>query len=178
MKRSELSPEELQRVRERDKKYREKYQARRKQHAKEYYHLNKEERKESWQQWKRDNPTKYRANKRKQHYKTYGLSPDQVKSKLKSQDFCCAICGKPERDKRKNRLCIDHNHETGAVRGMLCSRCNAALGFFEDDPALLKEAIRYLRRHQFNGTQSITTEQPHSYHAASNTSGTYNESAT
>lgn len=51
---------------------------------------------------------------------------------------CCAICGSIE------RLCLDHDHETGEGRGVLCIRCNSGLGFFRDDAGLLAVAIRYL----------------------------------
>lgn len=51
----------------------------------------------------------------------------------------CVLC------KKQKRLLIDHNHETGKVRGYLCPQCNAAIGFFNDDVRMLQRAIAYLR---------------------------------
>lgn len=60
------------------------------------------------------------------------------------QDHKCAICGtEPMRD-----LDIDHNHTTGAVRGLLCSYCNKALGMFKDSAVFLGTAIEYLTKHE------------------------------
>lgn len=53
----------------------------------------------------------------------------------------CEICGEKE---NKKKLCIDHNHETGELRGILCSKCNSALGLFKDNIENLKKAIEYL----------------------------------
>lgn len=64
-----------------------------------------------------------------------------------AQDGRCAICREEETATARGRvrsLAVDHDHETGAVRGLLCSRCNTALGLFRDNPALLLEAIAYL----------------------------------
>lgn len=63
------------------------------------------------------------------------------------QDGKCAICGKPEALAAKGTFHIDHDHETGFVRGLLCSACNLGIGHFRDDPILMLKAIRYLRKH-------------------------------
>lgn len=74
--------------------------------------------------------------------KTYGITPvdfEELKTRLNS---CCAICRKPP--SYKMGLCVDHDHATGKVRGLLCHKCNAALGAFNDDTNLLRSAISYL----------------------------------
>lgn len=73
----------------------------------------------------------------------YGLTPHEYAHILESQGHVCAICGEcPGRG-----LGIDHNHETGAVRGALCVKCNAGIGNFKEDEERMEKAIAYLRRH-------------------------------
>jgi hypothetical protein len=68
----------------------------------------------------------------------YGLTPESYRQMVEAQHGRCAICGD------KGRLFVDHDHETGSVRGLLCSNCNTALGMFEDDLARIERAIKYL----------------------------------
>jgi len=79
----------------------------------------------------------------------YKLSPEEYIQMIDSQYNLCAICGKPEIavDKRNGKikaLAIDHHHESGRVRGLLCSKCNTGLGMFKDDIELFKAAIKYI----------------------------------
>lgn len=60
---------------------------------------------------------------------------------LEKQGGRCAICGK---EASGNRFAIDHSHETGEIRGLLCYQCNTGLGSFRDDSELLRKAIAYL----------------------------------
>jgi hypothetical protein len=59
----------------------------------------------------------------------------------------CAICKRPCSTGRS--LAVDHNHETGEVRGLLCKACNQALGLFEDDTNRMTIAIEYLTRKKY-----------------------------
>ena len=79
---------------------------------------------------------------------TYGITLEDFDAMMETQNGVCAICGQEETRKNKHtrvcRLSIDHDHETGVVRGLLCSNCNFALGGFRDDIELLESAIQYL----------------------------------
>lgn len=92
--------------------------------------------------WKRDNRDKVAVYWRRQWLKkAYNLTIEQYDILLEAQNGRCAICRSlPEKDRR---LAVDHNHETGRVRGLLCSKCNRGLGLFQDDARLLEEARRY-----------------------------------
>lgn len=73
----------------------------------------------------------------------YGVTLAQYEALLRKQRGHCALC--PAKPNRK-RLSVDHNHKTGAIRGLLCDRCNQAIGRLGDDVAGLKRAIAYLDR--------------------------------
>jgi lysine/ornithine N-monooxygenase len=75
-----------------------------------------------------------------------GITQEQYDAMYKEQQGCCAICGKHESNILRNRLNIDHCHTTGAIRGLLCHHCNAALGHLEDSVDNLTAAISYLKR--------------------------------
>jgi hypothetical protein len=80
-------------------------------------------------------------------FRGYGLSRADYEIMLKTQSGVCDICKKPEHNARFKFLAVDHDHATGKVRGLLCHRCNAGLGNFNDDARLLSEAIRFIERH-------------------------------
>ena len=65
---------------------------------------------------------------------------------LEEQQGCCKICNISEADANGKRLHVDHNHVTGQVRGLLCTRCNTAIGKFKDDPKIIRNAIAYIER--------------------------------
>lgn len=75
----------------------------------------------------------------------YGITLAEYNHILASQGGGCAICG--TKPKRYRRLDVDHDHETGAVRGILCSECNRGIGFLRDSPANLRAAADYLEKH-------------------------------
>src|SRR5674476_255535 len=60
----------------------------------------------------------------------YGITQIEYKEMFKRQEDCCAICGRHQ-SLFKRRLHVDHNHETGKVRSLLCGRCNTGLGYYE-----------------------------------------------
>lgn len=75
--------------------------------------------------------------------KQYGLTKEEYWKLWDSQDGKCAGCGK-ENYGRPINLCVDHDHVTGRVRGLLCSNCNSALGLVQDKPEILAKLIDYL----------------------------------
>ena len=76
----------------------------------------------------------------------YGQTVAQLQEMEDKQNNLCAICEQPE--KHFGCLSMDHDHESGKNRELLCSRCNPALGLFNDDPELLVRAAEYLIRHK------------------------------
>ena len=81
---------------------------------------------------------------------TYGLTPEDKQKMLAEQNNCCAICEYSEPGARGNvngEWYVDHDHVTGKVRGLLCNRCNAALGFMHEDIWALHKMIRYSQNH-------------------------------
>jgi len=104
--------------------------------------------------WYRNNPERANDNRRRWNLKKeYGITVDQYDAMLEAQGGVCAICGKDEpnehgRTGTKFRLSVDHDHQTGEVRSLLCQKCNRAIGLFGDDPDLVEKASEYIRSHR------------------------------
>lgn len=84
--------------------------------------------------------------------KHYGITVEQYLEMHDKQGGVCAVCGCAEssvdpRTKRVRRLAVDHCHDTGKIRGLLCSSCNTAIGQMKDDVRILSSAISYLQKH-------------------------------
>ena len=75
----------------------------------------------------------------------FGITSVQFAALLEWQQNRCAVCGSNDpRYGRKASFSVDHDHETGAIRGLLCMGCNTAIGLFHDDPEVMRSAARYL----------------------------------
>lgn len=74
----------------------------------------------------------------------FGISAAKYDELLRQQSGCCAICRRPNFGQSGRRMHVDHCHETGKVRGILCSTCNTGLGQFDDNINYLDRAIEYL----------------------------------
>lgn len=74
----------------------------------------------------------------------YSLEKGELQELRLSQQNKCAICF------RELPLCVDHNHDTGAIRGLLCTTCNTGLGMFKDSITLLKSAQMYLTKANYS----------------------------
>ena len=112
------------------------------------------------QKWREDNLERFRQNQRRirstpegkakqraGHLKRkYGMTIEQYDLLLSKQGGNCAICGRKPRPDIS--LHLDHDHDSGRVRGVLCFRCNSALGDFDDDANLLQQALAYVLSYQ------------------------------
>ncbi len=76
----------------------------------------------------------------------YGITFDDYKRLYIEQNGKCAICGQEKPDNGKEGLAVDHCHNEGHVRGLLCANCNRGLGLFKDNVDILSAAITYLQR--------------------------------
>ncbi len=85
-----------------------------------------------------------------QRFRNYGLTRKDYNKMLADQDGTCAICNKKNEAKTRNtelyQLSVDHCHDTGEIRGLLCMNCNFGIGKFRDSIEILKEAIKYLEK--------------------------------
>ena len=102
------------------------------------------ERLNAYRRARRELPEVKRQSRDGYYRRTYGISADEVDEMLESQNGRCAICG--EKPERLASMHVDHDHERGHLRGLLCLSCNQGLGQFRDDPAMLLRAIVYLRQ--------------------------------
>lgn len=83
------------------------------------------------------------ASNRAKKMRERGITQWEYDFMARIQDGKCAVCLQPP--KVNTVLCIDHDHQSNQVRGLLCRRCNAAIGLLEDDPNKLLRAFAYLR---------------------------------
>jgi hypothetical protein len=77
--------------------------------------------------------------------RTYGISLEVYDHMLSEQGYVCKICGSNDPKHNSNNFVVDHCHETGVVRGLLCSECNLMLGKARDSVTILQNAINYLQ---------------------------------
>lgn len=106
----------------------------------------------------RNDNKKYRTACKSCHSKQtnagrYNVTIKYVQELKQAQGGCCAICGSHESDLSHEAfvhspLVIDHDHDTGEVRGLLCPSCNVILGHAKDNPQILLNAVSYLVKHQ------------------------------
>jgi hypothetical protein len=118
-----------------------------KRQAKEHYLKNKETIDKRNRLWKKNN-----KNKIKNRYliTNYNISFNEYNKLFESQNGVCAICNKPETFRGNNKkikfLAVDHNHQSGKVRGLLCMKCNILLGNCEENIIILQKTIEYLKQ--------------------------------
>lgn len=117
------------------------------------YHANPEKIKAKNNAWRRANPDRVREHHkrgalRRREYKLkqqYGLTIVAYNDLVEASNGLCAVCNKPPRGTRSaTKLHVDHCHNTGRVRGLLCHACNVALGMARDNPDTLRRLAMYL----------------------------------
>jgi hypothetical protein len=96
--------------------------------------------------WSAEHPEGRARLKLRSQAALFGLDPDMIEVHFMAHSGLCDICGRraDEANTRVKRLSIDHDHDSGAFRGLLCGSCNTGLGSFRDDTKLLAGAIKYL----------------------------------
>ena len=93
--------------------------------------------------WNKAHPERFRMNQRRSTLKRrYGITSEEFDALLAAQGGGCAVCLA-----QNGSWHVDHDHEDGHMRGILCARCNRSIGAFEDDESLLRQAAEYLATH-------------------------------
>ena len=98
------------------------------------------------QEYRRVSKSNSRNRKAEKLQLRYGLTYEQWEDMRSAEDYRCMICGISEEEIDK-RLDVDHCHDSGKVRGILCNPCNNILGHAKDNLAVLESAVRYLKNY-------------------------------
>ena len=122
--------------------------------AKKYRDANKEELTVKAKNYRKKN-REYICQKDREDYRkpreqnrillrNFGITLEQFNAMSEARNHLCAICSRSQ-VKTMSRLSVDHCHKTGAVRGLLCTRCNTGIGMLEDSPEIAASAFKYLK---------------------------------
>lgn len=115
-----------------------------------------------WRQRQNSLESRRQYEKHYQVWTKYGLTADVYRTMHATQNGECAICATPillyTQGKGSSIACVDHDHVTGAVRGLLCNSCNSAIGYFRDDPALMRRGIDYIRKARMHSVVSAQSD--------------------
>ena len=140
------------------------------QRSADWQRENREKHNANARQWRANNPNESREASRKSQAKRrrerpdtvkrekvrskYGLSDRQLDELYERSGGCCEACGVELTEGGNKKACIDHDHQTGIVRGLLCTRCNTALGMLDDDPQKISLLSTYLARAMSPGSNN------------------------
>ncbi len=139
-----------------NKKWRENNKEAAAAYVKKWMQDNIEHRRVYHKKWRDANPDKVKVpyeRKRAQRLKKFGLTLAQFNQMYASQEGLCGICEEPFKyyalggPTKKEAVCVDHNHATGKVRGLLCSSCNLGIGHLKESKQFLLNAISYIEKH-------------------------------
>lgn len=148
-----LQDEAISTAKEKQRERLKRWRATNREHIKTYQKAWREKNAVSVAQYQKEYHEEYRKREGataaywKRNLRTnYNMTPDEFNALWQSQNGECAICGvvMSPRGRSTTSVAVDHNHETGAVRGLLCRACNAGIGKLKDDPDILMSAAEYL----------------------------------
>lgn len=93
-----------------------------------------------------ENNRQYNTDRQRKYWlrDSYGMTEEDYNKMLEEQKDRCAICDTSVKTGRWKRLCVDHCHTTGKVRGLLCNECNRGMGLLKDNADILRKAATYL----------------------------------
>ena len=133
------------------KEYRQKHKQKLAEYGQLWYKDNKEKLKGYFKEYWQKNKERIKDSSRNsQLRKGYGIEPVEYAQMLVDQKGLCSICKRPQSEFKK-RFAVDHNHETGCIRGLLCGSCNRAIGLLQDSSRLCKDAAVYLEFYSGEG---------------------------
>lgn len=99
---------------------------------------------------RKDNPEAHKVLDFRNDLKKYGLTPEDYNRMHDEQGGKCGCCGRSAEEFRRG-LHVDHDHSTGQVRALLCTKCNPGIGYFDDSVEKLEMAIAYLKKFKKTG---------------------------
>ena len=104
------------------------------------------------QAWRKKNPTRHAEQKAEFDLRNYGMTLAQYRQMELHQHGRCAICGtdNPSGNGKTRRFAVDHCHTTGAVRSLLCIKCNTAIGLVGESVETLESMIAYIKKHEIS----------------------------
>lgn len=140
-------------VKQRKKKFAETHKEQLREYNRAWSEANRDKKKELIRAWREENREYLRAYRtehaeeyrEKRLKKVYGIDASEFDIMLKKQDGACAVCRKKQ--EKADSLHVDHDHSTGAVRGLLCGPCNRALGLLGDSPDRIRSLLQYAIEH-------------------------------
>ena len=132
------------------KQYREEHKEYLRERRKKYYRKNRERIRHNQTVYTINNIVRLRDDRRKRQLSIkYNLSDEEYSKMFSEQGGICAICGNPETANRNGivkQLTVDHNHITRQIRGLLCQKCNSAIGYLGEDIEIFRNAISYIEK--------------------------------
>ena len=94
------------------------------------------------------NPDLWKRKRRNESLRwKYGITIEEYESMVQSQNNVCEICQGTDDHRKNGHLSVDHNHETGDVRGLLCGHCNSLIGYAAENSDVLSSAMLYLEKY-------------------------------